>query len=111
MKRNDFRSKERCIFKLRDRVVISFERTEKPMTELISVFEEKALAKGREQGRQEGRLEGRRGAILTALEVRFGEVPSEVRTKIEALRNEEALTRTHRLAITAPNLQSFLDQL
>jgi predicted transposase YdaD len=96
-------------------VIIIFERTEKPMTELISVFEEKALAKGREQGRQEdrqeGRLKGRRGAILTALEVRFGEVPSEVRTKIEALRNEEALTRTHRLAITAPNLQSFLDQL
>ena len=91
--------------------LVKFEQAEKPMTELLSVFEERAMAKGRQEGRQEGRIEGRRGAILAALEVRFGNVPSETRQRIEGLCAEEALSRAHRLAITAPSLQSFLDQL
>lgn len=91
--------------------LVRFEEVEKPMTELLSVFEVEAMEKGRQEGRQEGRVEGRRGAIAAALEVRFRDVPSDVRRRIEGLSADEDLSRAHRLAITAPSLQSFLDQL
>ena len=115
----------------------NFETREKPMGELLSFIEVQAMNQGREEGiqaglqtgraegiqtgraeglqtgRQEGiqagRREALRAAVLSALEVRFGEVPQEVRQKIANLIEDEALEAAHRSAITAPDLKSFLE--
>jgi hypothetical protein len=74
---------------------------------------------GREEGRQEGRQEGRReGAILTrqhavldALEIRFGEVPDEVRERIEAIQDEPGLRALLKSAIQTGSIDEFIRTL
>jgi hypothetical protein len=49
--------------------------------------------------------------IFEALEVRFGAVPEEVRTKVGLMTDESRLRRVHRLAITEPSLDGFVVKL
>ena len=70
---------------------------------------------GREEGHQEGRKEGRqegslvqaRESVIEALEIRFGEVSSDLRERITALDNLRTLKAQHRRAITVPSLDQF----
>ena len=70
---------------------------------------------GREQGRQEGRQEGwrggviatRQGAILDALEIRFGQAPETIRQRIKAIQDETQLRSQLHAAIQADSLESF----
>ena len=76
---------------------------------ILSSIEVRAIEKGRQEGRQEGLEQGRRQAIVEALEERFGPVSEEARAKVEAMADEGRLRRAHRLAITAPSMQHFLE--
>ena len=74
-----------------------------------------SLQEGRKEGRQEGRQEGReegslvqaRESVIEALEIRFGEVSSDLRERITALDNLRTLKAQHRRAITVPSLDQF----
>lgn len=62
-------------------------------------------------GRKEGRQEGRQEDILQVLEVRFGEVPYQLREKLLALRDDAQLRRLLRQAIVAKTLSAFNSKL
>jgi hypothetical protein len=61
--------------------------------------------------REEGREEAMRSAILEALETRFGSVPSQAKTRVEILTSESSLRHALRLALTAPSLNAFLENI
>ena len=61
----------------------------------------------RKEGRQEGRQEGRKEAILDILETRFGDVPTTVRERINALCDEPKLKELLRRASVIPSLEEF----
>ena len=67
------------------------------------------------RGRAEGRVEGQAVALRTAalefLEVRFGELPYELREELKALGNETVLKRLPRMAAVATGLDDFRRQL
>ncbi len=70
---------------------------------------------GREEGHQEGRKEGRqegslvqaRESVIEALEIRFGEISSDLRERITALDNLRNLKAQLRRAITVPSIDQF----
>lgn len=71
------------------------------------------LEEGRELGRREGIEVGEearlREDVLEVLEVRFGEVPSWVKTLVGEVREKKALERLHRRAIVVEDLEAFRD--
>ena len=71
--------------------------------------------KGRQEGRQEGLVEGlekgivqtARESILDVLDTRFGQVPSSVRERINALCSEPTLKDLLRRAVRTPSIEEF----
>ena len=61
----------------------------------------------RQEGRQEGSLAQARESVIEALEIRFGEVPTDLRERIGALDNLRTLKAQLRRAITVPSLDQF----
>ena len=57
--------------------------------ELTTSWEEQGLQRGLKQGLQRGLEQGRRLTVLEILEHRFGQIPAELRTHIEALGAQE----------------------
>ena len=57
--------------------------------------------------RKEGRQEGHQEAILDILETRFGDVPTTVRERINALCDEPKLKELLRRASVIPSLEEF----
>jgi hypothetical protein len=65
------------------------------------------LQEGRQEGREEGSLAQARESVIEALEIRFGEVSTDLRERIAALDNLRALKAQLRRAITVPSLDQF----
>jgi predicted transposase YdaD len=65
------------------------------------------LAEGETRGEARGESKGLRAAILETLELRFHEVPYEVRESLEGITDLSQLRSLHRLAVTAPSLSAF----
>lgn len=63
-------------------VIVSLLREESVMKNWI--YKEGEM-KGREEGREEGRAEGARRAFVVFYQARFGEMPAEVRARVEAV--------------------------
>jgi hypothetical protein len=57
--------------------------------------------------RQEGSLAQARESVIEALEIRFGEVPTDLRERIGALDNLRTLKAQLRRAITVPSIDQF----
>jgi hypothetical protein len=51
--------------------------------------------------------QGARRVLLGVLEQRFGQIPDEVRTRVEKVRSVERLTRLAQKALTAKSLKSL----
>ena len=76
---------------------------------------QKGLVEGRQKGRQEGLVEGlekgivqtARESILDVLDTRFGQVPSSVRERINALCSEPTLKDLLRRAVRTPSIEEF----
>ena len=58
-------------------------------------------------GREEGSLAQARESVIEALEIRFGEVSTDLRERITALDNLRTLKAQLRRAITVPSLEQF----
>ena len=57
--------------------------------------------------REEGSLAQTRESLIEALEIRFGEISTELRERINALENLRTLKAQLRRAITVPSLDQF----
>lgn len=55
----------------------------------------------------DAKLETLREDVITILEVRFGEVPPELREVINTLQDVPVLKQLHRQAIAIPSIQEF----
>ena len=66
-----------------------------------------SLQEGRKEGRQEGSLVQARESVIEALEIRFGEISSDLRERITALDNLRNLKAQLRRAITVPSIDQF----
>jgi hypothetical protein len=73
----------------------------------ITLFEELALKEGLEKGLEKGILQTGREAILDVLDTRFGEVPDDVRERVNALCSEPTLKDLLRRAARVPSLAEF----
>lgn len=56
------------------------------------------------EGIDQGFLDGKRAVVFSLLEAKFGEIPKEVRERIESMNDEVALSS---LAISCSNSQSM----
>jgi hypothetical protein len=66
-----------------------------------SFIEVKAMERGLQKARQQ--------AILDALDTRFGALSEQARPLVEGITEEHRLRSAHRLAITTPSVQHFLE--
>ena len=57
--------------------------------------------------REEGSLVQARESVIEALEIRFGEISSDLRERITAFQDLRTLKAQHRRAITVPSLDQF----
>ncbi|MDY7014577.1 MAG: DUF4351 domain-containing protein [Cyanobacteriota bacterium] len=73
----------------------------------ITSVERFGIEKGRQEGLQEGLQQGRQGAIVRILEVRFEEIPQELREQIGRIDDLEALGTLLVQAITIASLEEF----
>ncbi|MBM4093644.1 MAG: transposase [Planctomycetes bacterium] len=100
--------------RFRDEVEMIEEESNMPY---LSIYERRAMEKGREEGREEGIEKGIRDGIVSAvhqaLEVRFGDVPQALLERIERCETTEQLKMLHRQALSVASLdelQSWLDR-
>lgn len=67
----------------------------------------KGIAKGIETGIETGIESGKRDDILEVLEIRFGEIPANLREQIERSSGVERLSHLHRTSVLAASLEEF----
>jgi predicted transposase YdaD len=67
---------------------------------------EKGREKGREEGREEGQVEGIRRMLLKQLTAKFGELPSETKSRVEAMSSADLDSLLDRI-LTAATLEEL----
>ncbi|MCF7668896.1 MAG: hypothetical protein K9N48_03865 [Verrucomicrobia bacterium] len=72
---------------------------------------QKGMQKGRKSGILEGRLEALRANIVEVLEARFDAVPGELKTKVNAIADEQELRRLLRKAVLVPSIKGFEQEM
>ena len=89
---------------------ISLEEQQQIM-QLTTSWEQRGIAKGRQEGRQEGLFEGRISTILRLLNRKFGSLDSAITDKISALNSEQLDFLTEELLDfqSFEELERFLD--
>lgn len=65
------------------------------------------LLKWRDQGIQEARRETRRDVLLRQVTLRFGDLPDEVRCKVEKITSNKKLESLERRVLTAKSLKEM----
>ncbi len=83
--------------------------------EYVTIFEERAIRKGRKLGRQEGRqegkvegvLQGKRETLLRQLRHRFGELTDEMIARIERIENPADLDSLADKVLDAHSLEDM----
>ena len=78
-------------------------REQEAMIEMTNSWMERGMERGLEQGKE--------SALFTVLEARFGEIPSDLRQRIEAVDDHLSLQELIRKAATAQSLQEFAKAL
>ena len=66
---------------------------------------------GHERGVTEGIIQQRREDVIEVLEVKFGEIPTEVIQKVNQIEDPALLKTLHREAIALGSLEQFLGYL
>ncbi|MEQ9105377.1 MAG: hypothetical protein RIE53_11855 [Rhodothermales bacterium] len=91
-----------------DQLHVELAKTEegKQMTYITS-FERYGMRKGMETGMEKGRLENAKESIVDALEVRFGAVTPEIRTRIGQLTDVDTCKVLLKAAVLTPSLAAF----
>ena len=75
--------------------------------QMISVYEERGIAKGLQQGLQEGIVGGKRDTLLRLLRVKFGALPPSVEAQVQAIADEAQLDTLSERVLTANSLQDM----
>ncbi|MDY6784878.1 MAG: flagellar assembly protein H [Cyanobacteriota bacterium] len=83
------------------------ERMELTVKERMMEFATDWQERGREQGRQEGQITQRQEDVIRILEVRFAEIPVELRERIGRIDDLEVLGTLLVQAVTARSLEAF----
>lgn len=78
---------------------------------LLSNMELKGMERGKEIGKEIGSLEKARQDVKRVLEIRFGEVFSEVGAALVQVSNVSVLDELLELAVTANSLEDFKQQV
>jgi hypothetical protein len=84
---------------------------EKNQMPYITSVERLARQEGVSQGIAEGIIQQRREDVLEVLEVKFGEIPTEVIQKVNEIEDPALLKTLHRQAIALGSLEQFLGYL
>ena len=84
-----------------DRLIAETGATE--VTEMVNVYEEK----GMQQGMQQGVVVGQRQGLLCLLQEKFGAVPSDVASRVEAISDTERLTELLRRILHAQTIKDM----
>lgn len=79
--------------------------------QFVEVGIEQGIEQGIEKGREQGRESAARALVIEVLEVRFGEVPPEVREAVDVCTGQERLRALHRAAVLVPTLEQFRAEL
>jgi len=83
-------------------------QTEYPSeAQAVSTYFQLARQQGREEGRQEGRHEGETLVLLRLLRLKFGEIPDDVRQRIEQADADTLLTWSEHI-LTAARIEDIL---
>ncbi len=61
-------------------------------------------------GKREGKLEGKREALLEVLEIRFGEVSTELNEQILKIDSIDSIDRIYRCSLTASTLSEIFGE-
>ncbi len=92
-----------------DQVFVELANTEEEkQMSYITSFERYGMRKGMEKGVQEGRLTNAREAVIDALEIRFGDVPDDIRNAVESITDLKACKKLHHDAIRADSIEVFV---
>ena len=75
--------------------------------EIMPTLAEQWIEQGLQQGLQRGILRAGRDSVLDLLNVRFGEVPAGIATKIESIQNADTLRQLLRRAATVATVADF----
>lgn len=81
------------------------------VTSVERIAREEGLQQGVQQGLQQGVQQGLRSAIRDTLEVRFGPASAHLTIHLEQITDIDRLSYLHKLALTAPSLVAFGQQL
>jgi hypothetical protein len=76
-------------------------------SQIVQEWQAQARAEGRAEGREEGEVRRARAVIVRALQVRFGNVPEDVRARVENEGDLALLQGWFDLALTANSLAEF----
>lgn len=81
------------------------------MDKLLTVektWGDRLRSEGRDQGRTEGKLDGERTMLLRMLTLMFGEAPSSVVARIQAIQDEETLAQVAQQLVTIQSLDELI---
>ena len=81
------------------------------VTSVERIAKEEGLQLGLKQGLSQGLSQGLRVAIRETLEVRFGAAATNLTPHLEQVVDTNQLSQLHKLALTAPSLAAFIQQL
>ncbi|MCF7669329.1 MAG: hypothetical protein K9N48_06090, partial [Verrucomicrobia bacterium] len=87
------------------RELVEYEK-EKTMPYVTSI-ERLGRKEGLQEGLQKGRMEALRADIAEVLEARFGGVPGEMKSKVNAIADEQELRGLLRKAAMLPSIEDF----
>ncbi len=69
------------------------------------------IRQGLEQGLEQGSEEATRGNLIDVLEIRFGELPENLLSRLNGIKEIECLRQLHKEAVKTPSLKAFLKKL
>jgi hypothetical protein len=90
------------------------EETQPPRTFMDKLLDvemtggDRLRSEGRDQGRTEGKLDGERTMLLRMLTLMFGEAPSSVVARIQAIQDEETLAQVAQQLVTIQSLHELI---
>ncbi len=74
---------------------------------MLSIYEERGIAKGEAHGIAKGSLQGKRDVVLRLLRHKFGDLPDAVRGRIEAMESGAELDSLADAILDAATLQDL----
>ena len=92
-----------------DQAITSYEEARR--MEYVTSIERRAIERGIEQGIGQGEVKATRSMVLTVLETRFGDVPTEVATAVQGITELAQLEALLKEAVMVETMAEFQEHL